>query len=68
MWDLQRRGSGFDGIIIRLVKNAERVKNRMQKYLHEHFLSEGHNSLNNDAEIIFIDETNPSDTTRILEN
>ena len=36
----------------------------MQKYLHERFLSEGHNNLNKDVEIIFIDKTNPSDSTR----
>ena len=36
----------------------------MQRYLHEHFLIEGHNSLINGIEIIFIDKTNPSDTTR----
>ena len=27
----------------------------MQRYLYEHFLSEGHNSLINDVEIIFTD-------------
>ena len=36
----------------------------MQMYLHERFLSEGHNNLNKDVEIIFIDKTNPSDSTR----
>ena len=36
----------------------------MQRYLREHFLSEGHNGLINDVEIIFIDKTGPSDSTR----
>ena len=36
----------------------------MQSYLHEHFLSKGHNGLINDAEIIFADKTNPYDPTR----
>ena len=36
----------------------------MQRYLHEHFLSESHNGLINDVESIFIDKTDPSDPTR----
>ena len=36
----------------------------MQKYLHEHFLSEGHNGFIYDAEIIFIDKTDQSEHTR----
>ena len=36
----------------------------MQRYLHEHFLSETHNRLINDVEIIFIDETDSSDPTK----
>ena len=36
----------------------------MQSYLHEHFLSKGHNGLINDAEIIFADKTDPHDPTR----
>ena len=36
----------------------------MQKYFHDHFLSEGHSGLINDAEIVFIDKTDPSGPTR----
>ena len=36
----------------------------MKKYFHDHFLSEGHNGLINDAEIVFIDKTHPSGPTR----
>ena len=36
----------------------------MQRYLHEHFLSEGHNGLINDVESVFIDKTDPSDPTK----
>ena len=36
----------------------------MQNYFHDHFLSEGHNDLINDDEIVFIDKTDPSDPTR----
>ena len=35
-----------------------------QNYFHQHFLSEGHNGLEQDCEIIFIDKTDPSDPTR----
>ena len=35
-----------------------------QNYFHQHFLSDGHNRLMNDCEIIFIDKTDPSDPTR----
>ena len=33
----------------------------MRKYFHGHFLSEGHNGLINDVDIVFIDKTDPSD-------
>lgn len=36
----------------------------MQKYLHEHFLSEGHKGLLNDVEIAFADKMEPSDSIR----
>ena len=36
----------------------------MQRYLHEHVLSDSHNGLINDVEIVFIDKTEPSDPTR----
>ena len=36
----------------------------MQKYFHDHLLSEGHNGLIDDVEIVFIDKTDPSDPTR----
>ena len=36
----------------------------MQKYFHYHLLSEGHNDLINDVEIVFIDKTDPLDSTR----
>ena len=39
----------------------------IQKYLHGHFLSEGHNGLINDVEIIFIDKTDQWDPTRKAE-
>ena len=35
-----------------------------QKYFHDYFLSEGHNGLINDVEIVFINKTDPSDPTR----
>ena len=35
-----------------------------QNYFDQHFLSEGHNELEHDCEIIFIDKTDPSDLTR----
>ena len=35
-----------------------------QNYFHQRFLSEGHNGLEHDCEIIFIDKTDPSDPTR----
>ena len=34
-----------------------------QNYFHQHFLSEGHNGLINDCEIILIDKTDSSDST-----
>ena len=36
----------------------------MQKYLHDHFLSEDHDSLLNNVEITLIDKTDPSDLER----
>ena len=36
----------------------------MQRYLHEHFLSESDNGLINDVEIMFIDKTDPSEPIR----
>ena len=36
----------------------------MQRYLHVHFLNEGHNCLINDVEIIFIDKTDSLDPTK----
>ena len=45
-------------------RKAERGEDFMQKYLHEHFLSEGHNGFIYDAEIIFIDKTDQSEHTR----
>ena len=36
----------------------------MQKYLHDHFLSEDHDGLVNNVVIIFIDKTDPSDPER----
>ena len=36
----------------------------MQKYLHDHFLSEDHNGILNNVEITLIDETDPSDAER----
>ena len=36
----------------------------MEKHFHDHSLSEGLNGLINDVEIVFIDKTDPSDTTR----
>ena len=60
-----KRTSSLDGIITALAKEKE--KDCMQKYLHDHFLSEGHNGLINDVEIIFIDKTDPLDPSRIEE-
>ena len=45
-------------------RKAERGDDYIQRYLHEHFLSEGHNGLINDVESIFIDKSDPSDPTR----
>ena len=36
----------------------------MQKYLHDHFLSEDHDGLLNNVEITLIDKTDPSDSER----
>ena len=43
---------------------VERGENCMQKYFHDHFLSEGYSGLINDVEIAFIDQTDPSDLIR----
>ena len=45
-------------------RKGERGEDCIQKYLHEHFLSQGHNGLINDAKIIFIDKTDPLDIIR----
>ena len=45
-------------------RKAERGKNHMQKYLHDHFLKENHDSLLNNVEITLIDKTDPSDPER----
>ena len=45
-------------------RKAERGEDCMQKYFHYLFLSEVHNGLINDVEIVFIDKTDPSDPTR----
>ena len=49
---------------------AERGEDCMQRYLHEHFLSKGHNGLSNDVEIIFTDSPDPTSywKRRILKN
>ena len=36
----------------------------MQRYLHEHLLSEGHNGFINEVKIISVDKTDPSDPSR----
>ena len=62
---LQRRGTGFHGIITSLAK--EKLKNGegcIQRCLHEHLLSEGHNGFINEVKIISIDKTDPSDPSR----
>ena len=45
-------------------RKAEREEDCMWKRPREHFLSEGHNGLINDVEVIFIDKTDPSDPAR----
>ena len=45
-------------------RKAERGEDHMQKYLHDHFLSEDHDGLVNNVVIIFIDKTDPSDPER----
>ena len=62
IYDIQL--SAFDGIIKSLLKKTESGEDCMQRYLHEHFLSQDHKGLINDVEIIFIDKTDPSDLTR----
>ena len=36
----------------------------MQKYLHDHFISQDHDGLLNNVEVTLIDETDPSDPER----
>ena len=45
-------------------RKAERGEDHMQKYLHDHFLSEDHDVLLNNVEITLIDKTGPSDPER----
>ena len=45
-------------------RKAKNGEDCIQKYFHDHFLSECHNGLINDVEIVFIDKTDPSDPTR----
>ena len=45
-------------------RKAERGEDHMQKYLHDHFLSEDHDVLLNDVEITLIDNADPSDPER----
>ena len=64
MWVVQRRGPGLKGIITSLAKEKLREE-YVQNYLREHFfLSEGHNGLINDVEIVFVDKTYKLDPTR----
>ena len=45
-------------------RKAERGEDHMQKYLHDHFLSEDHDGLLNNVYIILIDKTDPLDPER----
>ena len=45
-------------------RNAADRRTLNQNYFHQLFLSDGHNELMNDCEIILIDETDSSDPTR----
>ena len=45
-------------------RNAVDGRTPNQNYFHEHFLSESHNWLINDCEILFIEKTDSSHTTR----
>ena len=45
-------------------RKAERGEDHMQKYLHDHFLTEDHDGLLNNVEITLIDKTDPSDPER----
>ena len=45
-------------------RKAERGENDAPKYLHDHFLSEGHDGLLNNVDITLIDKTDPSDPER----
>ena len=45
-------------------KKGERAEDCMQKHFYDHYLSEGHNGLINDLEIVFIDKNDSSDPTR----
>ena len=65
MQDLQRTGSGFDGIITSLANEKLReVSTACKGIFMSTFLSEGYNGLIDDIEIIFIDKTDPSEPTR----
>ena len=45
-------------------RKAERGEDHMQKYLHDHFLSEDHDGLLNNVDITLINKTDPSDPER----
>ena len=45
-------------------RKAETGADHMQKYLHDHFISQDHDGLLNNVEVTFIDETDPSDPER----
>ena len=57
MWDQPQRVLGSDRIITSLVKGKQRAEDCIQKYVYDHFFSDGHNGLINDVEIVFIAET-----------
>ena len=46
-------------------RNAADAGKASQNYFHQYFLSEDHDSLIHDCEIIFINKTDPLDPTRI---
>ena len=64
MWDQTQKELGSDGTITSLAKGKHRVKDCIQKYSYDHFLSEGHSGLIKDVEIVFVDKTDPSEPTR----
>ena len=45
-------------------RKAQRGEDCMQKCFHDYFLSDSHNGLINDVEIVFVDKTDSSDPTR----